>query len=430
MSMKQIFFIFILFFSVTYTIVYAEQDPYSDYTLIDCVDGNDETWTAFDSTLPYQTLKAGIEKTISYINQNVNISWNAETASWKTFSIKVNCTTNDLLNSQISLWFNWKTYNNELLIEWVWDNGLIVQDMYFYIPNNTGHVVFKNAKFLDNSKFWYYFKLDNNSVDTGRNTNAITRKYDIYNYFGIYLRDSYINLQKNTSLWLDNAFNIWTKSCATSSGWWCTFHTYKYSYYFNQIILSNSVLDIDISWNYMFKMPFLLKDSKLNFNNSWTWSYNVTFANNSNTQNKNNYWNTILMSNEIDMWWNNFSTENKTNIAFINNKFSNFWSFNFSWNALYFNNTIENKNDINISSSKNLINNVFSWSFIDTYDKNNLRRNYSLDNIWTKWIGWFFRIKSGLKYFNTEVSSYSLYKEITGQDLAKNKEGVSVIYNK
>lgn len=425
--MRQIFFIVVLFFVGTINIVFADSDPYNNYTLIDCIDGSDETWTAFDSSFPYQSLKAWIEKSINYINTNVNVSWNTETASWKTFTIKVNCTTNDLLSSQISLGFNWKAYNNELLIEWVGNNGLIIQDMYFYLPNNTGQIIFKNAKFLDNSKYGYYFKLEwDNKLYSNWVDFYNKNKYDLYNFYWIKIIDSYIKLSSLTNFSNANTYQINVPNCNYVYCMGST--TYSFAYYLSYL-LQNSIIEIDIIWNYSYKIPFLLKDSKLSFINTWTWIYDINFVNQLNSWNKNNYWNTILMSNEIDLWWNNFKTENKTNIAFINNKFSNFSNFNFSWNALFFNNTIENQNEINISNSKNLINNVFSWGFTDTYDKNNLRRNYSLDNISTKWIWWFFRIKSPLKYFNTEVSTYSLYKEITGQDLPQNKDGVYVIYN-
>lgn len=418
--MKKILLFFIMLFSLNIT--FADSDYVNDYTLIDCIDWDDSSAVSFDSTKPYQSLKAWIEQTIEYINTNVNKAWNEETASWVVFNIRVNCTATDLLSSQINLSFNWKAYNNELLIEWIWDNGLIIQDMYFYIPNNTGQIIFKNAKFLDNSKYWYYFKLQDW-------TSSFSYTWDNYNYFNFYwlkIQNSYIKLFENTNLSDTNDYKV--SQYVSYRAWWY-YYDYNYSFSLNSII-KNSIIETNINSNYSYKMPFLTKDSKLNFTNTSTWTYDISFINQLNPWNVNNYSNTIFVSNEIDLWWNNFKTQDSTNIAFINNKFLNFWEFDFSWNAIYFNNSIENETEIDITNSKNLINNLFKNWFISTYDLNNLRKNYSLDEIWTKWIFWYYRINSPLKYFNLRLSSASLYKEITGQDLPENKSWVHVIYNK
>jgi len=118
--MKKII-LFVLFI-ITFSNVNAEFDFENDYTLIDCVNWDNDTWVAFDSNLPYATLKEWIENTISYINSNINKVWNHETASWLLLKIKINCSFNDVLNPNIDLKFNWVEYNNELLIEWIWEN--------------------------------------------------------------------------------------------------------------------------------------------------------------------------------------------------------------------------------------------------------------------------------------------------------------------
>jgi len=104
--MKKLFFL--LFFLLNcFSWVSAENDFINDYTLIDCVDWNNDTWIVFDSNNSFATLKVWIESTIDYINSNINISWNEETSSWVIFNIKVNCSFNDIYNSNIDLKFNW-----------------------------------------------------------------------------------------------------------------------------------------------------------------------------------------------------------------------------------------------------------------------------------------------------------------------------------
>ena len=122
--MKKIFLLcFLLFFWINFT--YADSDYLNDYTLIDCINWNNDTWVAFDNSLPYSTLKKGIEETINYINTNINIVWNEETASWQTFNIKVACSFDDIYNKSINLNFYWTKYNNELLIEWIFLIGIL-----------------------------------------------------------------------------------------------------------------------------------------------------------------------------------------------------------------------------------------------------------------------------------------------------------------
>ena len=422
--MRKFLLFLVLFFGLYFNISFADSESFTGYTLIDCIEGNDNSGGVFDSTKPYQSLKAWIEETINYINKNINKSWNIEEASGKEFYIKVNCSANDLLNSDVKLNFDWKTYDNELIIEGVWDNGMVIQDMYFDIPNNTGQITFKNVKFLDNSRFWYYFKLPDYKIYSKYSSG---KQASLYNFYGIKFIDSYIKLYANTNLWTDNSFRINSSNCDSYSRR-CYYN--NYSFYFNQVVINNSVLEIDIEGDYNYKMPFLVKDSMLNFINTWTWTYDISFIDKSNTSSAYNYWHAVMMSNLIDLWWNNFKTQDKTNISFINNRFSNFLDFNFLGSSIFINNTIENEQKIDISDSKNLINNVFKTWFTDTYDIHNLRKNYALENIWNKWIGWFFKIKSSLRYFDLKTSTSTLYKEITGRDLPENRDWVYVIYNK
>jgi hypothetical protein len=180
----------------------------------------------------------------------------------------------------------------------------------------------------------------------------------------------------------------------------------------------------------------IVKDSKINFiNNYSTGIYDIKFR---------EMWNYFwwydfdfftLLSNEIDMWWNNFSTENTKNVSYINNKFTNFnniylWQNDADYKyGIFINNLFENINDIDISKNRNIINNVFSWSYTDTYDVRNLRKNYKLDNLWTKWVGWIFQKLHATDLFRLNYSSTSLYKEITWNDVPSLNNTVYAIFS-
>jgi len=84
--MKKIFFVlFLLFIS---TIWVNANSGEIDYTLIDCINWDNDTWVAFDSTKPYSTLKVWIENTINYINANVNKVWKWGNSFWKIIYYK------------------------------------------------------------------------------------------------------------------------------------------------------------------------------------------------------------------------------------------------------------------------------------------------------------------------------------------------------
>jgi hypothetical protein len=414
--MRKVILLILGFFCFINLHVFAASDYQNDYTLIDCLNWSDSVWTPFDSTKPYKTLNEWIEKTINYINTYVN-TWSLTTQSGITFNIKVNCTLMRLGTTQTSLNFDWYTYKNFLKIEWVWDNGLSINDITFDIPNTKGNIIFDNAKFLSNWAgyyFWYqipYWTYDN-----------------IPNYLNnwIIIENSYMKLSS------------WTQIGYSTSTWYRdNYYNYTYAYYYNPFqYIKNSTIDVDVSWNYNFYTPVIVKDSKINFiNNYSTGIYNIKFM---------EVWSYFwwydfdfftLMSNEIDMGWNNFTTENTRNASFINNKFSNFNNF-YLWQNdanlkywIFINNLIENTNIIDISKNRNIINNVFSWSYTDTYDIKNLRKNYRLDNLWTKWIWWVFQKLHASDMFRLNYSSTSLYKEITWQDVPSLANTVYAIFS-
>jgi hypothetical protein len=406
----KILIIFILFF-LPFLYTYADTDYINDYTLIDCINWDDSTWIAFDSQQPYQTLKWWIEKTIEYINKNINTSWNKETASWIVLNIKIECSINDILNSEISLNFDWNKYNNELVIEWVHDNSFIIKNTILYLPNWKWNIKIINASFLPGEKYKYYIKSQNNIKD--------------YKSTWIKIVNSYVKLLKDYNFWIDNYY--------TYLSWLSRNRTLNFVYYYNnQQLIEWSIIDVDIDWNYTFISPVLIKDTKINFNNlAWSWSvYDIKFSYNSDKSNSSAITQFFsLISNEFNFWWNNFSIINSKNISFINNKFSNFNNFNFWWAWIFINNLIENNTSIDISDFKNLFNNVFKSGFTDTYDIFNYRKNYYVDNVWPKWIGWVFKRNHEYNYFDLDLSSSLLYKEITWNEIPNWLWEIYVIFN-
>ena len=412
--MKKIFFVLLLILSNFYQ-VSAESNFETDYTLIDCVNWNNDTWVAFDSAMPYTTLKSWIENTINYINSNVNKVWNELTASWKLFNIKVQCSFNDILNKSINLDFNWVTYNNELILEWIWNNSFIIKDTDFQLWYLAWNIVFKNAIFLNEDKPYFYDDF------------FTYNKYTNSNPFSYWIKiiDSYIKLKNSNNIW-----NYWTyKMLKYINRNWIIDYFY-FDNYTNKQFIENSVLDIEVDNNFIFRMPNFIKNSKITFNNiSWTWIYDITFSEDGNIKSSSDLNYSVLVSNEIDLWWNNFLTEDTTNISFLNNKFFNFNEFDFSWNWIFINNFIENNLSIDISKFHNLYNNVLKSGFTDSYDIFNYRKNYSLNNIWNMWIGWVYKRIRDIKYFNIDINSASLYNEITGKDLPKWLWDIYVIFN-
>ncbi len=414
--MKKIFFI-IFYILLSFTIVNADSNYESDYTLIDCVNGDNDTAVAFDSSMPYATLKEWIENTISYINANVNIAWNETVASWSTFNIKVQCSFNDILNSSINLNYNWVLYNNELIIEWIEDNSFIINEVDFRLANKAWNIVFKNAQFKNETKPYFYDKIN---VPAGHV--RWTRTHPLSN--AIKILDSYI--------FLKNLNNIWNYMNYKSYNYKRYNRYYKDSLYnySNKQIIENSIIDIEIESSFTFKMPIFIKNSKINFKNiNYDWPFNISFIEDWNTFVAKDLNYSILVSNEIDLWWNHLSVEDTENIAFLNNKIHNFDNIDIDWKAVYVNNYFENNSTINISNTKSMYNNIFKSSFTDTYDIMNYRKNYAENNVLWKWIGWIYKRIRDNKYFNIDISVDSLYKEVTGNDLPGWLWDIYVIFN-
>lgn len=414
--MKKIFYLLLLFVFI-FSYVNAENDDTNyDYTLIDCVNWDNDLWVVFDSSQPYATLKEWIENTINYINSNVNKVGNENTASWKIFNIKINCSFNDIFNKKINLNFNWVDYNNELLIEWINDNSFIIKNIEFMLWYKSWNIIFKNASFLNENKPYFY---DHIPSPWGL---FQPRTHPLSNWIKII--DSYIKLTNWNNLWhttnyMSYNYRYYNKTHRDS--------LYNYS---NKHIIENSILDIDIWNDFEFRMPIFMKNSKINFiNDTWTWIYNIKFLEdwNINNQRELNY--SVFISNEINLWWNNFLSENTINIAFLNNNFINFKEFNFWGSWIYINNFIQNTLKVDISNFKNLYNNIISNGFTDTYDIFNYRKNYSSNNVLWKWIWWIYKRLSNNKYFNIDIDSSVLYKEITGIDLINGLWDIYVIFN-
>lgn len=382
--MKKIFLLFILLFIFT-TWVNAASDYENDYTLIDCVNWDNDTWVAFDSAMPYATLKEGIEKTIAYINKNINKTWNEETASWKVFNIKIECSFDDVLNNYIDLNFAGIDYNNKLLIEWINDNSFIISNTYLRWWSN---ITFKNANFIEA----YY-------------DSSTRKKHYFSNSLWIKIIDSYINLKDNENLWRYAYYRYYS----------------NYDYYINKIRVENSVFDIDITSNYHFWIPAYMKNNIINFNNiNWIWGYNIQFYIQDTYawyRASYDYFNSSLfLSNEINFWWHTVKLSDSA--KYINNKFTNFSWIELGSNVnLYINNYFENMEIIDISNHKNMINNIFKSGFTDTFDLKNLRRNFHINNILEKGLGWIYKKENSLKMFEIDITSSSLYKEIIWEEL-------------
>ena len=421
--MKKGFFILFIFCLVPY-VWFAASDVDSDYTLIDCIAVDDSTGVWFDSSKPYQTLKAGIENSITYINSNINVSWNEATASGKTFSVKVKCSANNLVDTIINLDFKWVYYNNELVIEGIGDNGLVIKNTKFYQKYNAGNITFKNAKFIDAPGYYFYdeiFTLD-----------FYNQNPPVPYSKGVKIIDSYIKLYNWNDIWSKNSYRSRTNYGGFYSSNQCFWSScYYYYHYSNQQNMQNSVIEIELDADYDFKLPVFIKDSKITFTNKvFGQNYTVNFLEEGNANNsaKLNY--SALISNEIDLWGNSFATESDEDIAFINNKFSNFTGFTPSAKPIYFNNTIANTSDISISTSLNMYNNSFSGSITDTYDTANVRHNYQNGETGTKGIAWIFRRNNALKYFNINITSIDIFKEVTWIDIPDIYNAVFVIFQK
>jgi len=414
--MKKIFFV-LFYVLLSLTIVNADSNYESDYTLIDCVNWDNDTAVAFDNSMPYATLKEWIENTISYINSNINKAWNETSASWITLNIKVQCSFNDILNTSINLNYNWVAYNNELIIEWIEDNSLIFKEVNFNLWNKTGNIVFKNAQFRNETKPYFY---DKKNVPWKKYRTPST--HPISNWIKII--DSYIQLKNFNNIWdkmnYSSYLRLDNRRVPADS-------LYNYS---NKQIIENSIIDIEIDSNFDFRIPVFVKNSKINFTNiNYDWPFNIRFIEDWNTKISTNLNYSVFVSNEIDLWWNHLSIENTKKISFLNNKINNFDNIDIDWEALFINNYFENNSSIDISNTYKLYNNIFKSGFTDTYDIMNYRKNYAENNVLGKWIGWIYKRIRDNKYFNIDISVDSLYKEVTGNDLPGWLWEIYVIFN-
>ncbi|NDK07821.1 hypothetical protein EOM39_01085 [Candidatus Gracilibacteria bacterium] len=405
--MKKLLFLSLLIGFIFNFQVYADNVDYqTDYTLIDCQNGDDLGGVPFDSSKPYKTLNEGIEKTVDYINNNVNTG-SLLSQSGIIFNIKVNCSLQKLGSNTITINFDGNNYKNYLKIQGIGDNGLIISDLIIDIPNQKGNIIFNNAKFLSNSAGYYF-----------------ASTYGSMNY-GVKIEDSYIKLLPGTQL------GQTAVSCYWNYGTYCNSSNNPYQY------IKNSTIDLEINSGYNFYVPLIIKDSKINFKNLYSSGvYDIKFSEIGGFVLGYDFDFFTLMSNEVDLGGNNFRTENTKNASFINNKFSNFNNFylgesdtNLKY-GIFINNLFENANSIDISYNRNIINNVFSGDYIDTYDIRNLRKNYKLDNLGTKGIGWIFQKLNAFDMFKLDYTSASLYKEITGQDIPTNYSSVYAIFSR
>jgi len=411
--MKKIFFVLLLFiFSIIN--VSADSDYINDYTLIDCVNWDNDSWISFDSTKPYSTLKEWIEKTIDYINSEVNKTWNEETASWLIFNIKVKCSFEDLENPRIDLWFKWTDFNNKLIIEWIDSDSFVIKNTKFKLLKWAWNIVFKNVSFL-NDDMWYF-------EDQVFNFNSYYPNYPSSKWVEIY--NSYFKLK--------NDINLGIHSKYTSAHYWSNWtRSYNDFYnYFNKLKIFNSRIDIELNWNHNFKMPFYLKDSKINFvNNSSTWIYDISFTEDWNSSNSPTINYSVFVSNEVDMWWNNLSIEDDEDITFLNNKIVNFNNIDLWWKWVFINNFIENKSSFDISKYVNLFNNIFKSWFESSYDTFNYRRNFSLEKIWSWGIGWIYKRIRDFEFWNIDINSADLFKEVTWKESANWLGDIYVIFS-
>lgn len=412
--MKKIFLLIFLFFIYNYFYAFADNNFENEYTLIDCINWNNDTWVAFDSTKPYATLKQWIESTINYINKNVNYVWNENTASWKIFNIKVDCSFNDILNTSINLNFLWEKFNNELIIEWNNEKSLVFKNINFNLSTNAWNITFKNASFLNEDKPYFFDDLLNNN----KHNKTIPFSY------WIKIIDSYIKL-KNNNIWL-----LWTYKIEryVNRNWNIDYNYFQN--YTNKQIIENSVIDIEILQDFDFRLPTYIKNSKITFTSSWSNILNnIKFLEegNINIHKDLNY--SILSSNIIDLWWNNLNIENTENITFLNNKIVNFENIVLWWNWIYINNYFENNNILDLSNIKNLYNNLFKTNFTDNFDVNNYRKNFHESNIWSNWIWWVYKRLRDNKYLSIDINSSWLYREMTWQDLQWWLWEIFVIFN-
>ena len=404
----------IIVFFVWFLICIQSVSAQDDYTLIDCVNGDNDSWIAFDSEYPYATLKQWIEQTIEYINTNINFEWNQQTASWQVFEIKVACSFYDILNPDISLNFSWPLYHNFLKIEWLSDDALVFKNVGLKLWDNAWNIIFKNANFLNESKPYFYDFIPLPGWYRQPKRHPFS--------YPIEIRDSYIQL-KNFNLWSYNNYKSYRYKYYNR---WYQDNLQNYS---NKQKLQNSILDIQIEKDFTFRLPIEIRDSKINFSNTGTGVHTIHFLEDGNKNIHKNLSYSHFDSNQIDLWWNNFTTTDSNTISFINNYFENFTYFHFGGKGIFINNYIWNKESINISSFHNLFNNIFEHWFTDSYDIANFRRNFSKENISQNGIWWVYKRLRNLAWFWVDLNSLDLYESVTGKKLEQWLWEIFVIFN-
>lgn len=399
---------YILFFTGLFLIsshqVFGASDYTNDYTLIDCMNGENATGLPFDSTKPYKSLVYGIDKTLAYINSQINTNPASLTASGAVFSIKVSCSYNAVAENISSLNFYGETYKNHLMIEWIWSNGLVIDGMTFSIAKDSSNVTIKNAKFLSPAPAnkWYF-------ISHGPSFQFPYSKW-------LTIENAYLKIPIWTNIWASSLVN----------GFW--------SMRTHQLLIKNSSIDVEVGSTSVDFLPnALIRDSKIHFINTTALS-DIMVSFKIDTINYPDYF--LLLSNEIDLGWNNLSVSpNQEKQYYINNRFYNIKNV-FLWNStnrvtgILLNNLFESVGATDISYTKYFFNNVFSWQITDTFDVKNLRKNYTTENIWPKWIGWVFKNATAPQKLRIDYSSNSLYREITWKDIPVSWESAYFIFTR
>jgi hypothetical protein len=413
---KNLVLLVILFwvFASSLSYIYAYSSPSEDYTYIDCDNWNDTTWVAFDHEKPYLSLKQWIEKTIQYINNNwlTNAYWTGAQYMSFIFEIRVKwwCQYNWKDGNSITLSFNWVNNNSILSISW-FQGSPIIENIYFQLGTSQAwNVEFNNFNFYKNDLTGYYFAWLKDS--TQRNT---------YNSSLIKIKDSLINISTWKQFVNYNCSQCLEQVSQRGIGWVCIRYSTISPGWFS---IENSRIDARINGNYNFMLPLHLKDNKINIINSNTDNnkFSVWFYRSWKSSDWYNYNSINIISNEIDMWWDNFTTNNE-NATFINNKFTNVGNLTIGTEVTslkyntFVNNQVESSSGVIITNNEVAYNNLFINWFTDTRDTNNYKSNYSSSvSSNTKWIGWLLR-KNIWPNININTDYKVLYKEVTGNDL-------------
>ena len=264
--MKKVIFliIFVLSFIFTTNNTFASSNPDWDYTYIDCENWSDTSWTPFDSSHPYVSLKKWIESSIDYINQNwltdPNWTWAFYTSFLFNIIVKPWCFFNWFEWNSISLWFNWVNNNSTLQIAWVWWSFIIENIAFNLASEQDWNIIFRNIDFNKNDLTWYYFSWFNSWQGYSHNWNWII----IYNS-----RININNWKVLTYANFDQYCYAWIR-CPAWYEWWgpcyCTWYS-NYNYRSWWYYIENSIINVEISWNYNFWLPVYIKNSKINIKN-------------------------------------------------------------------------------------------------------------------------------------------------------------------